>query len=88
MKTQFQCAAVGDQECLAYGVCANSDRCVRAEPDAWECKECFGQGKIERYHKVTHQLGSDMLPFLDECEVCEGLGYLGPDAEIRAKQSQ
>lgn len=51
--------------------------------DAWECSDCCGQGKYEKYEKVSHQLGSDMLPFMVTCESCEGLGYCGPDAEKR-----
>ena len=52
--------------------------------DAWECPECCGQGRVTRYHKVTHQLGTDDLPFWDECEACEAVGYCGPDAEARS----
>ena len=56
--------------------------------DAWECRECCGQGSVTRLHKVTHQLGTDLMPFDDECEACEGLGYCGPDAAERAKATQ
>lgn len=52
--------------------------------DAWECPECGGAGRVTVYHKVTHQLGTDELPFWDECAVCTGVGYCGPDAERRA----
>lgn len=48
--------------------------------DAWECPDCCGAGRIERYHEVTHQLGRDELPFWDECEACDGIGFCGPDA--------
>jgi DnaJ-class molecular chaperone len=56
--------------------------------DAWECPDCGGAGRVSRYHKVTHQLGTDELPFWDECESCEGVGYCGPDAEARAKAQE
>lgn len=61
-----------------------------AEPeiDAWECGDCGGQGRVSRYHKVSHQLGTDELPFWDECPSCEGLGSCGPDAEQRAAQKK
>lgn len=55
-----------------------------ADLDAWECHECGGAGRRTVYHKVTHQLGTDELPFWDECEVCDAVGYCGPDAEKRA----
>lgn len=48
--------------------------------NAWECAGCGGAGRIERDHKVTHQLGTDELPFWDECETCDGIGFCGPDA--------
>ena len=52
--------------------------------DAWECPDCGGEGRVTRYHKVTHQLGSDDLPFWDECETCEGVGFCGTDAALMA----
>lgn len=54
------------------------------ELDAWECPECGGHGKRTVYHKVTHQLGTDELPFWETCETCDGIGYCGPDDEKRA----
>lgn len=54
------------------------------EYDAHECTECGGEGKKTAYHNVTHQLGTDSLPFLDECETCQSIGWCGPDAEKRA----
>lgn len=54
------------------------------ELDAWECAECGGAGRVTRYRKVTHQLGADELPFWEECETCEGVGFCGPDAEQAA----
>lgn len=54
------------------------------ELDAWGCPECFGHGKFEVYKKVSHLLGSDMLPFIEECEACEGVGFFGPDAQKMA----
>ena len=51
--------------------------------DAWECCGCGGAGKREVYHDVTHQLGTDSLPFIDACDECGGVGHCGPDAERR-----
>lgn len=58
------------------------------EYDAHECPDCGGAGRVTRYSKVTHQLGSDDLPFLEECETCGGLGSCGPDAERRAARKR
>lgn len=63
---------------------AQQDVIADDDLDAWECCDCGGHGKREKYEKVTHQLGSDMLPFMVECETCGGVGYCGPDAEKRA----
>lgn len=52
--------------------------------DAWECCDCGGAGRRTEYHAVTHQLGRDTLPFWETCETCEGIGFCGPDAEMRA----
>jgi DnaJ-class molecular chaperone len=52
--------------------------------DAVECPDCGGHGRREVYRDVTHQLGTDKLPFWEECETCSGTGYCGPDAEKRA----
>lgn len=52
--------------------------------DAWECSDCGGTGRVTVYHDVTHQLGTDSLPFWEECPTCEGLKFCGPDAEKRA----
>jgi len=48
--------------------------------DAWECDACDGTGSYTVYRAVTHQLGTDELPFTEVCEVCGGGGYCGPDA--------
>lgn len=54
------------------------------ELDAWECNDCGGEGRVTVYHDVTHQLGTDSLPFWETCQTCDGLKFCGPDAEKRA----
>lgn len=56
--------------------------------DAWECPDCGGAGRRAVYHSVTHQLGTDDLPFWEACETCDGIGYCGPDAEKLAALSK
>lgn len=68
-------------ECNA---CGNRQPFEWIELDAHECPDCGGAGKVTAYHKVSHQLGVDSLPFLDECETCDTLGWCGPDASKRA----
>lgn len=66
------------------------NQCGKRHPFEWrelnahECAGCGGAGKTEVYRKVSHQLGSDELPFMEECEWCLGIGWIGPDAEKRA----
>ena len=55
-----------------------------AELDAWECDDCNGSGRVTVYQDVTHQLGTDSLPFYETCPTCDGLKFCGPDAEKRA----
>jgi len=52
--------------------------------DASECRDCCGSGKVDRWHAVTHQLGTDDMPFREDCPSCEGMGFVGRDAELRA----
>ena len=41
-----------------------------------ECEACCGRGKVRADHEVTHQLGTDTIPGWDECEACEGYGWI------------
>lgn len=52
--------------------------------DAWVCADCGGEGRVTVYHNVSHQLGTDSLPFWETCTACDGLKFCGPDAEKRA----
>lgn len=54
--------------------------------DAWECPDCGCAGRRTAYHKVTHQLGHDVLPFWETCETCDGVGYCGPEAALLKQQ--
>jgi hypothetical protein len=85
---QFVMTATGEQLTTAFEQAQDAIDLALGEEDAWECSSCGGQGKYTRYHKVTHQLGSDELPFWDECETCGGLGSCGPDAERRASRKR
>ncbi|MPT55006.1 hypothetical protein [Delftia sp.] len=88
MALTCDCGSVHFSLLRSDGIECNS--CGKRQPmewreyDAHECPECGGAGKKTVYHDVSHQLGKDSLPFLDECEACAGLGWCGPDAEKRA----
>lgn len=81
------CGSVNFALLMSDGVECNG--CGKRQPfewreyDAHECPDCGGSGRVTRYSKVTHQLGSDVLPFLEDCKTCGGLGWCGPDAEKR-----
>lgn len=53
------------------------------ELDAVECDECCGKG----FNTKDEQVGdrkSDTQQFDMECEHCNGLGWTGPEAELRS----
>jgi hypothetical protein len=52
------------------------------ELDATQCEECAGAGRIAANHKVDDS--GFTLPGWDECEACESLGWVGPEAKKRA----
>lgn len=85
---QFVMSATGEQLTTAFEQAQDAIELALGEEDAWECSSCGGQGRYTRYHKVTHQLGSDELPFWEQCETCGGLGSCGPDAERRAARKR
>ena len=82
------CGSVNFALLMSDGIECNG--CGKRQPfewreyDAHECPDCGGSGRVTRYSEVTHQLGSDDLPFFEDCETCGGLGWCGPDAEKRA----
>ncbi len=82
------CGSVNFSLLMSDGIECNG--CSKRQPFAWreydahECPDCGGQGQVSRYHEVSHQLGTDLLPFWDECATCEALGWCGPDASARA----
>lgn len=84
----FILTATGEQLTTAFEQAHEAIELALGEEDAWECSSCGGQGRYTRYHKVTHQLGSDELPFWEQCETCGGLGSCGPDAERRAARKR
>jgi hypothetical protein len=49
------------------------------ELDAWRCRECDGQGQLTHNHPVDNS-GRPGPPGWEECHVCNGLGWEGPDA--------
>lgn len=54
------------------------------EYDATQCCDCCGKGWNDAWKKVSgHFAGGET--FREECESCDGLGWVGPDAEKRAK---
>jgi len=62
----------------------NSTDLNSTDLDAWDCDDCSGTGSVTKLEAVTHQLGTDMMPFDVTCPTCDGLGQCGPDAEKRA----
>lgn len=55
--------------------------------DTHECDECCGKGFNWVWHQVAER-ASDVQEFSDQCENCMGRGYVGPDAELRASQTE
>lgn len=51
--------------------------------DAWECEQCSGNGWYWKEFQVAERK-SDTQELRQDCEVCGGIGYLGPDAEAKS----
>jgi len=80
----FQRGAETTIEEAMAAIDAKSSELNSDDLDAWDCPTCCGTGKVTELHEVTHQLGTDMLPFGADCPACDGIGHCGPDAEKRA----
>lgn len=52
------------------------------EYDAYECPECGGAGRQAKSAAVDNS--GYTLDYWEHCETCDGLGWVGPDAEKRA----
>ena len=88
MALECDCGSVNFALLKSDGIECNS--CGKRQPmewreyDAHRCNECCGTGRTTVYHEVSHLLGVDSLPFWENCEACEAIGWIGPDAEKRA----
>jgi hypothetical protein len=62
--------------------CGKRHPFVWRELDAQQRQECAGLGRVGTDHRVDNS--GFTLPSWDSCDACEGLGWVGPEAEQQA----